>query len=470
MTRSTPRRAPTPSTTSINEVNRIPLVLCEARVRISCCSGTRCSCPCFFSSSSEAARTSDIFLSRTTVCMSSLSVRSGATIEEKSVFSGFGRAFSGTGGLLTGCPGAAFTMCSSKMAGSGSGACGFASSPVAVVSRRSGNLIPSRIFEILFLSCPGMTVSFGGVGSGIASRTGGTTTTGGTGAGTAGTIGSAFFSGSIPPVGRIVSSSLIVVRARRRFQPFACGEIRVGCLDREIIAPFLINFLEYDRNHIAELYGIRYFSNPERCDFRNVHQTVFVGPDLYERAEVHHTHDRSFEALTYLVFACEIDDLFQGSFGGAISARDEYGAVVFDRNVVSFCAFLDTVNHFAAWTDDEADLINLYFGRKDFRCTRRNVRTRLHDFFCDDFKYLHTCFLRLRKGLCEHVQGNAVDFHVHLNGRDTFRCSCDLEVHIAVMIFGSLNVGQNFVCFPVGHHSHRDACDRSYDWNASIHE
>ena len=53
------------------------------------------------------------------------------------------------------------------------------------------------------------------------------------------------------------------------------------------------------------------------------------------------------------------------------------------------------------------------------------------------------------------------DLDVHLQGGDAVRGAGDLEVHVAVVIFGARDVGQNGVIVAFLHQAHRDARHRS---------
>src|SRR3989344_901829 len=62
-----------------------------------------------------------------------------------------------------------------------------------------------------------------------------------------------------------VSSAMLVSSALTRFQPLACGPLRISGFDGKIIPPFFIDFFENDRYHLSELDGVPDFVDAEGC-------------------------------------------------------------------------------------------------------------------------------------------------------------------------------------------------------------
>ena len=67
-------------------------------------------------------------------------------------------------------------------------------------------------------------------------------------------------------------------------------------------------------------------------------------------------------------------------------------------------------------------------------------------------------------GLVESVPHDllrdAGDLDVHLEGRDALARACDLEVHVAEVILGALDVGEDDVVVALLDEAHGDAADR----------
>jgi hypothetical protein len=62
----------------------------------------------------------------------------------------------------------------------------------------------------------------------------------------------------------------------------------------------------------------------------------------------------------------------------------------------------------------------------------------------------HARHLRLFERFLHHLRAQAADLDVHLQGGDARRRSSHFEVHVAEVIFGALNVGQNLVTTGAG--------------------
>ena len=68
------------------------------------------------------------------------------------------------------------------------------------------------------------------------------------------------------------------------------------------------------------------------------------------------------------------------------------------------------------------------------------------------------------------LPGDAADLDVHLQGGDAFAGSGDLEVHVAVVVFRSGNVGQDGVVIAFLDQAHGDTGDRCLQRNARVHQ
>ena len=65
---------------------------------------------------------------------------------------------------------------------------------------------------------------------------------------------------------------------------------------------------------------------------------------------------------------------------------------------------------------------------------------------------------------------NAADLDVHLQAGDSLLGAGNLEIHVAVMIFGAGDIGQDGVLIAFLHQAHGDAGHRSLDRHAGIHQ
>ena len=78
--------------------------------------------------------------------------------------------------------------------------------------------------------------------------------------------------------------------------------------------------------------------------------------------------------------------------------------------------------------------------------------------------------LRLGQGFAHDLRGDAADLDIHLQRGDALFGPCDLEVHIAVVIFGAGNIRQDGIIIAFLYQAHRDARDWSLERNTGIHE
>ncbi|MPM25611.1 hypothetical protein SDC9_72108 [bioreactor metagenome] len=113
--------------------------------------------------------------------------------------------------------------------------------------------------------------------------------------------------------------------------------------------------------------------------------------------------------------------------------------------------FDDAVDCISAFTNDDFDLI--WFDLHHF-----DLRSILGQFFawgCNRAgqlsKDFHPRFLRLHQRFSQDLFCDPLDFDVHLQRSDTFACSGNFEVHVAQVIFKSLDVRQNCIVFAFHH-------------------
>jgi hypothetical protein len=95
---------------------------------------------------------------------------------------------------------------------------------------------------------------------------------------------------------------------------FGACPLRIGCLDREIIPPFLVDFFQDYRDDIPYLDRVGDLVDTIRCDLGDVHEPVGAGSDLHECTEVHETYDFTVETLTYFILAGHVVDLLVCGF------------------------------------------------------------------------------------------------------------------------------------------------------------
>ena len=85
-------------------------------------------------------------------------------------------------------------------------------------------------------------------------------------------------------------------------------------------------------------------------------------------------------------------------------------------------------------------------------------------------KQLQTSAARLLESLPHNLRGDAHDLDVHLEGGDALARAGHLEVHVAVVVFGTGDVGQDSVLLALFHQAHGDARDCALERDAGLHE
>ena len=78
--------------------------------------------------------------------------------------------------------------------------------------------------------------------------------------------------------------------------------------------------------------------------------------------------------------------------------------------------------------------------------------------------------MSLCKCFTHDLRGDALDLDIHLQCGDALFSSGDLEVHIAEVIFSTLDIGQDHIVFAFLDEAHGDTCDRGLDRHTGIHQ
>ena len=72
--------------------------------------------------------------------------------------------------------------------------------------------------------------------------------------------------------------------------------------------------------------------------------------------------------------------------------------------------------------------------------------------------------------LAHNLGGDAFDLDVHLQGGDALGGSGDFEVHVAEVIFSTLDIGQDDVAVAFFDQTHGNTGNRCFDGNTGIHQ
>src|SRR6185503_12812959 len=164
------------------------------------------------------------------------------------------------------------------------------------------------------------------------------------------------------------------------------------------------------------------------------------GKDLDEGAEVDDSVHRTEIGLAHLSLRRQTANTIDCRIRCFTTRRRDR-----DRTVVRYvdlCAslFNQGSDDFAAWSNDVADLVGIDSDLDDSRSVRGNLFARRSKRLFHCAENVYPAFLRLLEGFSHDLRVDAGDLDVHLKRRDSVACSSDLEIHVAVVIFGAGNV------------------------------
>src|SRR5215813_10356024 len=226
----------------------------------------------------------------------------------------------------------------------------------------------------------------------------------------------------------------------------------------------------FDQNLLAFFQLVTDVADAVIGDFRNVQQAFGAGKDLDERAEIDYPGDGAEVTLADLDLGGQVaNDLHRG-FGG-LAARRGDGDPAVVRNVnLRAGLLLDAANDFAAWANDVADLIGVDLHCDDARRVFADLRTRLGNDFVHLVQDEHSSFPGLLQSLGQNLGVQSRDLDVHLERGDSLARPGDLEVHVAVMILGAGDVGQDRILLVFHDQPHRHASYGRLDRHAGVHQ
>src|SRR5262245_947957 len=226
----------------------------------------------------------------------------------------------------------------------------------------------------------------------------------------------------------------------------------------------------FDQDLLALFQFVADVANAVIGDLRNVEQSFGTGEDLDEGAEIDDAGDGAEIALAHLDFGRQVaNDLHRGLGGLAVRRGDGDSAVV--RNVdLRAGLLLDAANDLAARADDVANLVGVDLHRDDARRVFADLLARLGDDFVHLVEDEHPPLSGLLQSLGQNLGVQSCDLDVHLERRDSLARPGDFEIHIAVMVLGAGDVGQDGVFLVFHHQTHGHARDRRLDRHAGVHQ
>src|SRR5260370_18885200 len=236
---------------------------------------------------------------------------------------------------------------------------------------------------------------------------------------------------------------------RSRLAGLGFGALLERGFARKFYATLVVNTDAFDPDHVANFRNIFRSFYPEICQLGNVDEAVPAGENLDECPEFFHGDDAPLIGLADLDLAGHAADNFFGARHRFAARRiDMDRAVVLD---VNFGASLrdDPLNRLATWADKGADFLRVDLDCLDPRRVLRQLWPRLIDPGAHDLENFRARFFCAKNRFGHDLVADAGKFQVELITGDTDVRAAELEIHVAEMIFGTDDVGEQFIPFPL---------------------
>src|SRR5713226_5068876 len=205
------------------------------------------------------------------------------------------------------------------------------------------------------------------------------------------------------------------------------GEADLVALDGENFHEDLVTELQLIANVADAMLG----------DFADVQEAVGAGEKLDESAEFREANDLAEIGLADFGAGSDIADHLQGGVAaGSAGGEDVHGAVFEDVDLDAG-SFDDGPDLLSAGTDEVADFVRGDTQLVETRRVSGNFLARGAERLFHGVENLETGFLRLREGFAHHGDADAEDLDVHLERGDACARARDIEVHVAVVVFGA---------------------------------
>src|SRR5262249_36661158 len=179
----------------------------------------------------------------------------------------------------------------------------------------------------------------------------------------------------------------------------------------------------------------------------NVHKPIFTWENFDERAEILRRDYASLIRLPDLDFARHATyDFLRACHAFAAGGVNVYGSIVLNVNFSA--GFRDNaLNDFAAGPDEGSDFLGINFDCLDPWRVLGQFRSRLVQCAAHDVENLRARFFRALDRFCHDPMADTSELQIELKTGDARIRSAELEVHIAKMILGADDVGQQFIAF-----------------------
>src|SRR5260370_11972261 len=194
-------------------------------------------------------------------------------------------------------------------------------------------------------------------------------------------------------------------------------------------------------------------------NFADVQKAVRAGENFDEGAELREADDFAKIGLGDFGAGGDVADYLQGRIAARSTGGENVVGAVFEDVDLDAGGFDDGADFLAARPDEVADFVLRDFQLEEARGVGGNCGARLAERLLHGVQNLEAGLFRLGEGFAHHPDGDTQDLDVHLQRGDSRASAGDLEVHVAVVVFGSGDVREDGVFLVVtDYEPHGDAC------------
>src|SRR5438094_2755923 len=238
------------------------------------------------------------------------------------------------------------------------------------------------------------------------------------------------------------------------------GQLFDRCLAAEVEAALAVDLDRLDHYLVADVAYLFHAFDAVVRELGDVHQAVLVGQHLYEGAERHDPDHLAFvdPANLHLVGQA-LDPVDRLLTAFLVDRRDEHATVVLDIDLGARLLG-DLADHLASGADDVADLVGVDEDGRDAWRVSAHLATRPRQDGQHLVEHEEARFASLLERLRKYLVGQALDLDIHLQRSDAVAGAGDLEVHVAEVVFDSLNVCEHSMLAFACDQAHGDAGHR----------
>src|SRR5947208_3445917 len=211
---------------------------------------------------------------------------------------------------------------------------------------------------------------------------------------------------------------------------------------REVDPALPVDLGDLDGHRVTDLDDVLDPADAILRQLGDPHEAFLAREVLDERADAHDPRDLALVDLADLgLLRQPLDHRPRLLAALGLRAGDAHGAVVLELDRRRGLG-LDRTDHLATGADDLAHLVRRDLDGLDPRRPAREVRSRRVDDLAHRVENRHPRLARLREGALDDLDREAPYLDVELDPGDAALRARDLEVHVAVVVFHALDVGE----------------------------